>query len=497
MRLAELVKALPRGGSVSGGDPDITHITSDSRQVTPGALFVACPGVSVDGHRFIPNAIERGAAAIVGQAAPGQVAGLPYVQVPDAREALAYLCAGWYGFPARRLVMLGVTGTDGKTTTCNLIHNLLTAAGLSAGMITTVNAVIGGQTYDTGLHTTTPDAPDVQKYLALMVEAGQTHCVLETTSHGLAQHRADACEFDIGVITNITHEHLDFHGSFEAYRAAKARLFEMVAASTRKGIPKTAVLNADDPSYEFLREIRADAELSYGMATCALVSTLEVAHKPDITRFVAVTPVGRIPLATYLVGEHNVMNVLAAVSVGLALRLPVKAIQRGVQALKSVPGRWERIDEGQSFTAIVDFCHTPNALERVLQTARRMTKGQVIVVFGSAGLRDVDKRGMMGHVAGRWADKIVITAEDPRTESLDDIMAAIAEGVAAEGRSEGQDFWRVGDRAEAILFAVKLARTGDVVLACGKGHEQSMCFGTVEYPWDDRRAMRTALRSAQ
>jgi len=493
VRLAELVAALPRVDVLSGGDPDITHITSDSRQVTPGALFVAYPGVATDGHRFIPDAVRRGAAAVVGQAA-AQVSNLPYIQVPDAREALAYLSACWYGFPARKLVVIGVTGTDGKTTTTNLIHSILTAAGINAGMISTVNAVIGGQALDTGLHTTTPDAHDVQQYLAQMVEAGQTHCVLEATSHGLAQHRVDACEFDIGVITNITHEHLDLHGSFEAYRAAKSRLFEMMASSTRKGIPKVAVLNADDPSYEFLRGIRSDAELSYGVATCALVSTRDVAYKSDVTRFVVVTPAGRIPLQTHLVGEHNVYNILAAVSAGLALKLPVKEIQRGVAALHAVPGRWERIDEGQDFLAIVDFAHTPNALEKVLQAARQMTKGQVIVVFGSAGLRDVDKRGLMGHVAGKLADKIVITAEDPRTESLDDILAAIAEGVMAEGRREGTDFWRIGDRAEAIRFAVTLARPDDVVMACGKGHEQSMCFGTTEYPWDDRRAMRSALQ---
>jgi UDP-N-acetylmuramoyl-L-alanyl-D-glutamate--2,6-diaminopimelate ligase len=493
VRLAELVEALPRVDGLSGGDPDITHITSDSRQVTPGALFVAYPGVAVDGLRFVPDAVRRGAAAVVGQAV-GQVSNLPYIEVPDAREALAHLSACWYGFPARKLVMIGVTGTDGKTTTTNLIHSILTSAGINAGMISTVNAVIGGRALDTGLHTTTPDAPDVHKYLAQMVEAGQTHCVLEATSHGLAQHRVDACEFDVSVVTNITHEHLDQHGSFEAYRAAKARLFEMTASSTRKGIPKVAVLNADDPSYEFLREIRADVELSYGVTTCALVSTLEVAYKADVTCFVAVTPAGRIPLETHLVGEHNVYNTLAAVGAGLALKLPVEAIRRGVAALQAVPGRWERIDEGQDFLAIVDFAHTPNALEKVLQTARQMTLGQVIVVFGSAGLRDVEKRGLMGHVAGRLADKIILTAEDPRTESLDDILAAIAEGAIAEGRREGTDFWRIGDRAEAIHFAVTLARPGDVVMSCGKGHEQSMCFGATEYPWDDRQAMRNALQ---
>lgn len=493
MKLTELVAALPHATVFGGGDPDITHIVSDSRQVTPGALFVAYPGVSVDGHRFIGNAIERGVAAVVGQVAPLSY-NVPYVQVPDGREALAYLCAAWHGFPARKLVMIGVTGTDGKTTTTNLVHSILTAAGVNAGMISTVNANIGGQTYDTGLHTTTPDAPDVQSYLAQMVAAGQTHCVLETTSHGLAQHRVDACEYDVGVITNITHEHLDIHGSFEAYRAAKARLFEMLASSAPKGIYKTAVLNADDPSYEFLRHIRTDAELSYGMATCALVSTRDVAYKPNGMRFVAITPVGRLPVQTTLAGEFNVLNILAAVSVGLALGLPLEAIQHGVSSLRGVPGRMERIDEGQGFTAIVDFAHTPNALDKALQAARRMAAGRVIVVFGAAGLRDVEKRGMMGRVAGKLADRIVITAEDPRTESLDGIMAAIAEGCMAEGRREGVDLYRIGDRAEAIRFAVKLAQPGDVVMACGKGHEQSMCFGATEYPWDDRQAMREALR---
>ncbi len=495
MRLSELVAALPVADGSGGGDPEITCITSDSREVTPGALFVAYPGVSIDGHRFIGDAVKRGAAAVVGQVA-NLSHGVPYVCVPDGREALAHLCAAWHGFPARKLVMIGVTGTDGKTTTTNLIHSILTAAGINAGMISTVNAIIGGQAYDTGLHTTTPDAPEVQKYLAQMVAGGQTHCVLETTSHGLAQHRVDACEFDVGVVTNITHEHLDLHGTFEAYRAAKARLFEMMALSARKSVPKTSVLNADDPSFEFLRQIRVDRELCYGLDSRALVSARDIAYKADSTRLQAVTPAGRINLQTLLVGEFNVLNALAAVSAGVALGVPVEAIQRGVALQRGVPGRMERIDEGQAFLAIVDFAHTPNALDKALRAARQMTAGQVIVVFGSAGLRDPQKRGMMGRVAGRLADKVVITAEDPRTESLDDIMAAIAQGCAAEGRREGEGWWRIGDRAEAIRFAVRLARPGDVVMACGKGHEQSMCFGATEYPWDDRQAMRDALRCA-
>lgn len=507
MKLSALVAALPRATRLgSQADPDITSITSDSRQVSPGtpflngALFVAYAGVSLDGHRFIQDALHKGAAAIVGEAGepPVQVSyvQVPYVQVPNGRQALAHLCAAWHDFPARRLVMIGVTGTDGKTTTANLVHSILGAAGLNAGMISTVNAVIGGQACDTGLHTTTPDAPDVQKYLAQMAQAGQTHCVLETTSHGLAQHRVDGCEFDVGVLTNITHEHLDLHGSFEAYRAAKARLFEMVASSARKGPPKTVVLNAGDPSYAFLRDASQGADLvsSYGLTDSASIYARDVAYRPDSTRWLAVAPQGQFELRSCLVGEFNVLNALAAVGVGLALELPIEAIQNGVAAMAGVPGRMERLDEGQDFLAIVDFAHTPNALEKALAAARQMTAGRVIVVFGAAGLRDPYKRGPMGQVAARWADKVVITAEDPRTEALDQIMAAIAAGCVAEGRREGVDFWRIADRAEALRFAVCLARPGDVVIACGKGHEQSMCFGTTELPWDDRRALREALR---
>ena len=214
---------------------------------------MALVGGSADGHRYIPEAIRRGAAAVVGMQ-PFEGLPVPYVQMPGTRRALAHLAAAFYGFPGRQLTVIGVTGTDGKTTTCNLIHNILTAAGINAGMISTVNAVIGGQTYDTGLHTTTPDAPDVQKYLALMVEAGQTHCILETSSHGLAQHRVDACEFDIGVVTNITHEHLDVHGSLEAYRAAKGLLFQSLAGAVDKRLRKAAILNLDDSSHPYLRE---------------------------------------------------------------------------------------------------------------------------------------------------------------------------------------------------------------------------------------------------
>ncbi len=504
MKLSNLLSAVPNVVIAPADDVPITApVVEDSRAVQAGGVFVARAGQSVDGHRYIASAVERGAAAVVGERPPDQVAcSVPYVQVADSGLALAYLAAAYYGFPSRRLVMIGVTGTDGKTTTTNLIHSILKTAGIAVGMISTINAVLGDEELDTGLHVTTPTAPEVQAYLARMVEAGLTHCVLEATSHGLAQHRVAACDFDVAVVTNIQHEHLDFHGSWEAYRDAKARLFRHLSDGMRKpDVPKVAVVNRDDASSaDYLLAIPADRHLTYGMApTQASVVASDIVYGSACTRFSIHLPGGAmLDLNTLLVGSFNVSNILAAVSAALGLNIDPTAIRSGVEAVKAVPGRLERIDEGQGFLAVVDFAHTPNALRQALQAARLMIPptGRVIVVFGSAGLRDPQKRAMMGRIAAELADLTVITAEDPRTESLDDILAASAQAAAEAGGVEGRTFWRIPDRGEAIYFATRLARPGDVVMACGKGHEQSMCFGTVEYPWDDRQAMRVALRGS-
>lgn len=509
MKLSQLVAALPALDTPPHSDPDITLITTHSRQVVPGALFVAYPGVAVDGHHYIADALQRGAVAIVGERELTEVDQhsafnqQPYLRVRDGREAVAWLNAAWYSFPARRLIMIGVTGTDGKTTTSNLIHAILTAAGIKAGLISTVNAVIGDRVLDTGLHTTTPDANDVQRYLAEMVLAGMTHCVLETTSHGLAQHRVTGCEFDVAVVTNITHEHLDVHGSLEAYRAAKGLLFTSLAASQDKGLRKAAILNHDDSSHVYLREWidrstqpgRALEIITYAVREPARWNAFDIAYRANAIHFTAIGAGRSIEIATPLAGEFNVSNCLAAMAATVdGLGVDLAAARSGIAALQGIPGRMERIDEGQAFTAIVDFAHTPNALDRSIAAARTMTGGQVIVAFGCAGLRDREKRTLMGEVAGRAADKIIVTAEDPRTEALDEIMAVTAQALIAQGRVEGVDFWRVPDRGEALAFACSLAKPGDVVMACGKGHEQSMCFGEIEYPWDDRAALRTALR---
>ena len=478
----------------------ISGIAFDSRQVEPGELFVALSGGKTDGHRFIPQAVERGAAAVVGSR---EMQGLPvpYLRVADGRRALADLSAAFYDHPARQLTVIGVTGTDGKTTTASLIYQILQAAGHPAGMISTVSAMIGDQEFDTGFHVTTPESPLVQGYLAQMVAAGLTHVVLEATSHGLSQQRVAACDFDVAVVTNITHEHLDYHGTYQEYRAAKVRLFEELVRTPPKplGNPRLAVLNREDDSYDFLadRVKQLDVpvrQITYGLEPGADVRALDVDHHPAGLRFQALGTGYRIPIESRLVGAYNVSNCLAAIATTIdGLGLPPDAASRGIASLGGIPGRMEQIDLGQGFLALVDFAHTPNALRRALEAATELAPGRVIAVFGSAGLRDRAKRRMMAETSAELADLTVLTAEDPRSESLEQILDEMGAGAEVRGALEGERFWRVPDRGNAIRFALSLAQPGDVVLVCGKGHEQSMCFGETEYPWDDRLALRAAL----
>jgi len=494
-KLSQLVQQLPGLISTSRDDVLILNIALDSREVKPGDIFVAFEGLTHDGHKYIPGAIQSGAVAIMGTQA--LELSVPYVRVADSRAVLAYLSAAFYDFPAKKMTMMGITGTDGKTTTSNLLYRILKAAGIRAGMISTVNAVIGDQVLDTGFHVTTPDAPDLQRYLSMMVEADLTHVVLETTSHGLEQKRVDACDFDIGVVTNITHEHLDAHGdSLERYRAAKARLFSGLAHTEMKpqGNPRLSVTNRDDWSYQYLQDYIPGPQVCYGLTSSADIYAREIRFDPSGVHFITVGQDFQVAISSPLVGAFNVSNCLATISaavVGLGVDPLIAA--EGIASLKGIPGRMERIDLGQNFTAIVDFAHTPNALLNALKAARTMTDGRVIAIFGSAGLRDIEKRRMMAEVSAEWADISVLTAEDPRTESLDEILDDMATGAESKGGIENETFWRVPDRGEAIRLGLKLAQPGDIVMACGKGHEQSMCFGTKEYLWDDRTALRSAL----
>lgn len=490
----DLLDALPHAAWRHWRPVEIADVVCDSRQVQPGDLFVAVSGVNVDGHRFVPDALRAGAVAFVVERPLPELEGVPTAVVPNAREAFAHLQAALHGYPGRSLRVIGVTGTDGKTTTSRLITAILRAGGQAVGSVDTVSAEIGGQQIETGFHTTTPDAPAMQAYLAEMVAAGMTYAVIESTSHGLAQHRVTACEYDVAVVTNITHEHLDYHGSYEAYREAKAMLFRALATSARKpGMPKVAVLNADDASYAYLRPLPADMHVSYGLAPEADVRAAGIEVSPDGLRFRVVGNDLDLAIASPLIGRYNVHNILAAVATARALGINDQALATGVAAVRGVVGRMDHIDHGQPFSAIVDFAHTPNALENALRTARELTAGRVIVVFGCAGLRDRAKRPWMGEVAGRLADYTVITAEDPRTEPLDAIMDEIAAGCRKAGRMEGAEYARIGDRREAIAAALRMAAPGDLVIVAGKGHERSMCFGTTEYPWSDHEAVAEAL----
>ena len=516
-----------------GGAPDdlsITDVTGDSRAVVPGALFVAIAGAAYDGHRAIPAAIERGAVAVVGTASRQDLIGFgivltaPYLQVVDSRQALALCSAALYAYPSRAIPVIGITGTDGKTSTSTILESILQAATSDdraplgrVGVVTTVAARIMGQAHDTGFHVTTPDAPLVQRFLADMRDAGCRYAVIESTSHGLAQGRVAAVDFDVAAVTNITHEHLDYHGSWDAYAAAKAVLFRSLFHTAEKeGIPKVAVLNADDDaSFRFLQAALAEEQArsqrnirvrSYGIGESGLSSdnrdidvlAANIAYQPDRTTFTVEHSGGTFDVETSLIGSFNVQNILCAATVALELGISAEDIRQGIRSLPGIIGRMERIDRGQSFLAVVDFAHSPASLARALATLRTVVQhdggdGRIIAVFGSAGLRDKEKRRLMGQVSGRLADFTVITAEDPRTEDLNEINRAIEAGLLTEADSSAYAI--VPDRAEAIQFAVDLAEPGDVVAAFGKGHERSMCFGETEFPWSDQDAVARALEN--
>ncbi len=495
--LQALIDDLPIPSEVTGETAPvvITGIAFDSRQVKPGDLFVCLSGGTTDGHKYIPDAIKQGAVAVVGTQELSGLA-VPYIKVENTREALAWFSAAFYDHPGRKLTVIGVTGTDGKTTTSNLLYQILKTAGIRAGLISTVNAMIGDEVIDTGFHVTTPEAPDVQRYLALMVEAGLTHVVLETTSHGLAQHRVTGCEYDVAVVTNVTHEHLDYHGTYESYLAAKGLLFESLSQTHLKagGNLNFTVLNADDRSFEYLCSLVKQESVSYSLAGKGTLNAENIQPGEEGIDFAANGPDFAVDVHCPIPGMFNVSNCLAAIGAAVCgLGIAPEVAAKGIAALNGVPGRMEVIDLGQNFTTIVDFAHTPNALKVAIEAVRPMTKGRVIAVFGSAGLRDREKRRMMADVSVRSADITILTAEDPRTESLDAILEEMAEAAKAAGSAEGETFFRIPDRGEAIRMGVKMAQPGDIVISCGKGHEQSMCFGTVEYPWDERTAMRAAL----
>ena len=508
MQLQKLLGALEEAPVEQWGDSgafdagvEISGLAYDSRKVTPGGLFVAVPGTHTDGRAYLGEAARRGAVAALGPTldgvlAPGQAAPLPYIVVRDVLAALADVSCAFYGYPARQLCTIGVTGTDGKTTTSNLIHTILRAAGKRAGLMTTANFKLDGQEWENATRQSTLEALEIQQLLRRMVDEGITHVVIEATSHGLELQRVRGCAFDVGVVTNITHEHLDFHKTLENYRRAKARLFEMLEPAREKGVNArpAAILNRDDASYEFLLPFCRVPVLDYGMDTRAAVRAVDVRLGAERTRFRVLLPDGEIEIETRLVGQFNVSNCLAAIAAMYSQGIAPAIMAEALASVAGVTGRMERIDEGQPFTVIVDYAHTPESLAKVLATLRPLTTGKLMVVFGSAGERDVLKRPTMGQIAAQMTDFFVITDEDPREEDREKILREIAAGSEAAGKREGRDFLCIADRTRAIATALARARAGDTILLAGKGHEQSIIMGREKIPWDDRRVAREQLR---
>jgi UDP-N-acetylmuramoyl-L-alanyl-D-glutamate--2,6-diaminopimelate ligase len=496
MDLQRLASHLP-GARVSGdGEADVRAVEYDSRRVTPGALFAAVPGFKADGHDFLREALAAGAVALLVQEDRREAwSGLdaPLAVVPDTRSALAPAAAALNGWPARELTVVGVTGTDGKTSLCHLLAHLLESAGESVGLVSTAeNRAAGRPLADSGRFTT-PEAPEVQAMLAEMVRLGCRRAVLEATSHGLALHRLDACDFDCAVMTNVGRDHIDFHPTRDDYLAAKGRLFQMLDEGADKGVAKTAVLNADDPAHEYFRSLTGARTVTYGIAA-ADVSAADVRPEGWGSRFRLHSPAGEAQVRLARPGAFNVSNALAAAAVGLALGLPLPEIVRGLESWPGAPGRMELVDLGQPFRVVVDFAHAPESLRRVLAELRSSARGRIIAVFGCIGERDVERRRAMGQAAAELADYTYVTDDNPYSEDRDAIIAEIARGLRDAGRKEGHDFAVVPDRREAIAQALAMAVDEDVVLLAGKGHETTVQLADGSYDCDDREEARRVLR---
>ncbi|MCC7088439.1 MAG: UDP-N-acetylmuramoyl-L-alanyl-D-glutamate--2,6-diaminopimelate ligase [Chloroflexi bacterium] len=497
--IAALLQELP-AARLLRGDPTTTvdAVEHDSRRAAAGTLFVAIPGFTVDGHSFLPQVAAAGAAAAIIEAGHALPAGLDdtlaLIEVPRTRPALAAAAAWFYGHPGRDMVVIGITGTDGKTTTSHLLTSVLEAAGGSVGRLGTVDTYFPGESGKVTDRMTTPEANEVQRLLRRMADAGCEFAIVESTSHGLALNRLDHVEYDIAAFTNITGDHLDFHKTFEAYREAKGLLFEALDTATHKGIAKTAVVNADDPSANYMLERSRAEPLSFGLeARDATVVAHNLVLRADGTDFRLVTPRGTAEASIQLPAVFNVMNALAAASVGLACGGGVSDIARGLGACPGVPGRMERIVQGQPFEVIVDYAHTGDAVRKVLEVLREVCRGRLIIVVGAAGERDPGRRFGVGRAAAEGADFAVFTNEDPRSEDPAAIVREIGRHAEGAGRVRGQDFVEIEDRREAIAEALRRAAPGDIVVVAGKGHEKSIVYGTESRPWDDRDVAREEL----
>ena len=481
------VKILDHHGNL---DVSVNAITDDSRAVSTRSLFVAVKGEQVDGHDFIPAAVRAGMVALVSQH-PVCEASFPSVRVEDSRKALGLLGSRFYGDPSSHIRMIGVTGTNGKTTTTYICKALLEALGHSVGLIGTVAYQIGAKTIP-ATHTT-PGALELQQLLATMVTGGCATAVMEVSSHALAQDRTSGCEYDVAVFSNLTQDHLDFHKTMEEYFQAKLRLFTGLAGGRKTN--KRAIINIDDPYGNRIGECCSAPVWTYALKAKADLRAEAVRLSLQGTTFTAATPVGSFPIETHLVGEHNIYNLLAAIGVALHEGATPDHIRQAVAKVVNVPGRFERVVAGQPFTVAVDYAHTEDALVRLLAAAQALKTGRIITVFGCGGDRDRGKRPKMGEAAVRYSDVVILTSDNPRTEDPLSILEQVEVGVIEALRQRPHvQYRKVPDRREAIEEAVRQAQSADMVLIAGKGHEDYQIIGTKKIHFDDREVARDAIK---
>jgi UDP-N-acetylmuramoyl-L-alanyl-D-glutamate--2,6-diaminopimelate ligase len=485
VQLARLIRSLDVIETRGAMDLDITDISYHSQGVKEGHLFVAIPGTKQDGHRFLGEVAAKGARCAIVEQMPRGPVEIPLVVVKDARRALAQVAAAFFSHPSREITLVGITGTNGKTTTSYLIESIIKAAGKEAGVIGTINYRMKGK--EQPAPTTTPQSYDVQRLLREMVTQGMTYAVMEVSSHALDQERVRACHFDAGVFTNISPEHLDYHEDMERYFAAKKRLFHEFLPESEKD--PWAILNSDDPLLKGLeQELTSGRRMTYGLDQGAVRATQREISLDGIRALLA-TPAGTIEIESVLIGEYNLSNILAAVATSIALGIPAAAIRRGIKDLSGVPGRMERVGEGKPWV-LVDYAHKPEALEKSIQAIKRLAAGRVLVVFGCGGDRDRTKRAPMGRIATAGADLAIITTDNPRTEEPLKIIEEIEQGAKEVSPDR---YLVIPDRREAIRQAIVQAGEEDCVLITGKGHEQYQIIGEQRLPFDDREEARQAL----
>ncbi len=482
---------------------EIRGLSYHSGEVSEGSLFVAIKGTQSDGHEFVRQAINQGAHAVVLEKPLEPKTGITVIRVANTRAALAQISSRFYGFPSHDLTVIGITGTNGKTTTAYLLESILKACGLRVGVIGTVNIRYLGRVLTASV--TTPESLDLQRILREMSDAGVTHIVMEVSSHGLEMHRVDGTRFAVGLFTNLSQDHLDYHGTMERYFAAKSRLFFQLLRTRGGDAPALAIINADDLWGQQLSARINGPLLRYGLAADADIRADKVRCDSSGIQALLHTPTGDLKINSSLIGRLNLYNLLAAASVAVGLNLPLEAIGNGEQSLARVPGRLESIPNDMGFKVLVDYAHTPDALEKALDSLRELQFRKIICVFGCGGDRDRGKRPLMGEAAAQRADFLVITSDNPRSEVPRAIMADIEEGVRGQSlplldsltqcaNNCQRGYILVADRGEAIRLAIDCASDGDVVYIGGKGHETYQILGNKRIDFDDRVIAAAAIK---